>query len=281
MEIILGRTAGFCYGVRNAVNSAYELLEKEKPIFCLGELVHNKQVTNELEDKGLKIIDNISATTKNVIIRSHGTVKNNYEIAKNNEIEIFDLTCPNVLKIHKIAEEYAKNDYFIFVIGQKEHPEMIGTLSFCGNSFYVIENEDDISFSIKEFKDSDKKKSIVIVQTTYSLAKFNLIAEKLKEQLPDITIKNTICNATKLRQDETDKISKNVELMIIIGGKHSSNSIKLYELSKKNCKNVIFIETSKELNMQYVCKFNKIGIMAGASTPEKSIKKIIEKIKEV
>lgn len=281
MEIIVGKTSGFCYGVRNAVDKTNEILDKnnQKDIHCLGELVHNKTVTKQLEEKGLKFIDSIDQKNGKVIIRAHGIEKNIYEEAKNNNIELIDLTCPSVLKIHKIAEEYASNGYYIFLIGKKGHPEIIGTYSFCGKNAYIISDIEEVDLAIKNLKDSNLEKLLIIVQTTYSTEIFNKIVEKINKNVESqikIEIKNTICKATELRQEETKELSKNVDLMIIVGGKNSSNTNKLYEIACKNCEHAIFVETKEELNRDDVIKYNKIGIMAGASTPQSSVEEIIK-----
>ena len=283
MEIVVGKTAGFCFGVKNAVTKAVEELEKTGKTYCLGELVHNKQVTDELISKGMNFINNIDEAKGKVIIRSHGVEKMVYKKAEENNIKVLDLTCPKVLHIHNIAEEYAEKDYFILLIGKAEHPEMIGTISFCGDNCFVIEDEEHIKEAVQQFKKSGKENVLVIAQTTFSLEKFNVIVEKLKELIsPDILdVKNTICNATKERQEETEHIAKQVEAMIIVGGKHSSNSNKLYELSKKYCDKTYFMETEDELNINDFKEIKKLGIMAGASTPQKSIQKIVEKLQEV
>lgn len=280
MRIIIGKAAGFCFGVENAVTKAEEEAKKNKKISCLGELVHNTQVTDELAKKGIKFIDNIEQANKRVIIRSHGVEKQIYDKAKQLGIELVDLTCPKVLHIHKLAQEYSKKGYYIFLIGKKKHPEMIGTVSFCGDYYYVIEDESYINQAIEEFRKTNKEKLLIIAQTTYSLEKFEEIVDKIKENIKEnnIEIKNTICNATKQRQEETEKLAKQVGTMIIVGGKHSSNSNKLYELAKKFGKNVMFVETEEELDIEKFDKESVVGIMAGASTPKKSIEKVVEKL---
>lgn len=285
MEIIVGETAGFCFGVNNAIIKTQELLKQKDNVFCLGELVHNKQVTEELEAEGLNIIDNIGKAKNNVIIRAHGEPHETYKLANDLEIEILDLTCPKVLRIHKIAKEYSNEGYFILLIGHKEHPETIGTISYCGEKSEIIENEEDIEEKLNIFYKTNIKKILILVQTTYSLEKFNKITKKIEEQLKnkeiEIKIENTICNATKIRQDETKKISKEVEAMIIVGGKHSSNTNKLYDIAKTHCKNSFLIETKNEIDIQKIKKFKKIGVMAGASTPKKSIDSVIEILRKI
>lgn len=278
MEIVLGKTAGFCYGVRNAVMNAEEKLREHKNVSCLGELVHNGEVIKKLEKLGMNVVEKIEDANEKVIIRAHGIAKEIYEKAKKLNIEIFDFTCPSVLKIHKIAEEYANKGYYIFLIGGKKHPETLGTISFCGKNSYLLENEEDINEAIENLKQSKIKKLFIIVQTTFSLEKFELMINDIKNKLNndiELEVKNTICNATKIRQEETLDISKNVECMIIIGGKNSSNTKKLYEIAKENCENTYIVETKDELELEKLKKCDRIGIMAGASTPDESINEVI------
>lgn len=284
MEIIVGKTAGFCFGVANAVNKTNKLLKDEKNICCLGELVHNKQVTDELKNKGLIEIKNINEAKENVIIRSHGVEKSVYNKAKKLGLKVFDLTCPKVLKIHNIAVEYANKGYYILLIGKKEHPEVIGTISYCQNNADILEDETQIQEKLNTFYRTGIKNLLIIEQTTNNIEKFNKIISQIEQNVKqhnndiNIEIKKTICDATRLRQEETIKISKQVDYMIIIGGKNSSNTNKLFEIAKKNCKNSSLIETYKDLNIDKIKNYKKIGIMAGASTPKKSIDEVVEKI---
>ena len=283
MEVVLGKTAGFCYGVKNAVEGAKKELENAKEkVYCLGEIVHNKQVVDELKKNGMVFIENIEDAKGKTIIRAHGVKKEVYDVAKKNNIELKDYTCPNVLKIHEIAEEYANDGYYIFLCGSKAHPENIGTISFCGENVSVIETEDDIDDAIEELKKSGIEKLLLILQTTFSVEKFRKIEKILKVKLPsniNFKIKNTICRATELRQKETNDISKDVDYMIIIGGKNSSNTRKLFEIGKQNCKNCICIETAKELPIEEIKKYEKVGVMAGASTPKELIEDVLNKLK--
>ena len=283
MKIIVGKTSGFCYGVKNAVeNTEKELKKSEEKIYCLGELVHNKIVVDKLKEEGIEFIDDIKEAKGKTIIRAHGVEKNIYEEAKKRNIELVDLTCFNVLKIHDIVEDFSEKEYYIFLIGKKEHPEIIGTYSFAGKNCTIISRKDEVNEEIKKLELSNLKKLLIISQTTYNLQVFNEIVEEVKKSLKDkeivIEIKNTICYATESRQKETEKISKEVDAMIIVGGKNSSNTIKLYEIAKKDCKNVTFIQSAEELNDKEISKFEKIGIMAGASTPQSSVDEVIEKL---
>ena len=277
MEIIIGKNAGFCYGVKNAVVNTEEQLKENKNIYCLGELVHNKQVVEKLENSGLKIVDKLEDAKNKIIIRAHGTTKETYEEAKKMNIEVFDYTCPNVIKIHNIANDFANKGYYIFLIGEKKHPETIGNISFCGSNSFLIESENEIKDAINSFENSKLKKLLIITQTTFSLEKFNLYTSIIKNYLNEdieLVIKNTICNATKIRQEETDEISRKVDFMIIVGGKNSSNTKKLFQIAKNNCENSIIIETKDEINIEDIKKYNTIGIMAGASTPDYIIDEI-------
>lgn len=283
MEIIIGKTSGFCHGVKNAVDKASEEVEQSKEkVYCLGELVHNKEVIDRLQEKGLTFIDNLDEAKGKTIIRAHGVTKETYEQAQKLKIELKDLTCPKVLKIHDIAEEYSKNGYYIFLVGIANHPETIGTYSFCGKYSSIIENICDLEQVVTKFQKTNIKKALLITQTTFNLRKFEEISEKLKERLEGIDLKviNTICSATELRQKETENLSQNVDLMLIIGGRNSSNTNKLYDISSKYCKNVIFAENLKDIDINYIRQFERIGVMAGASTPHESIDSIVDFIKQ-
>lgn len=216
------------------------------------------------------------------IIRAHGVTKETYERAQNLNIELKDLTCPKVLKIHKLAEEYSKEGYYIFLVGIANHPETIGTYSFCGENSVIIEDISDLEQAVDKFQKTNIKKALLITQTTFNLRKFEEISEDLKKMLTNLELKiiNTICLSTELRQKETEDLSQKVDLMLIIGGKNSSNTNKLYDISSKYCKNVILAESVDDIDIRYVEKFEKIGVMAGASTPSQSINSIINFIKQ-
>lgn len=279
MEIIIGKNAGFCYGVKRAVDFAnIALKECKEKIYCLGEIVHNKGVVQELQNNGINFIENIEEADSTTIIRAHGVPREVYEIAKKNNIKLLDYTCPNVLKIHQIAEEYAQKGFFIILLGSDSHPENIGTSSFCGEKYIISQNETEILSAIEIIKKTKQKRVLVISQTTFSLKEFYCLTEILKENLnqdAELTIKNTICNSTETRQKEVENLSKRVDVMIIIGGKNSSNTRKLFDIATAHCNNAILIENKEELEK---IKFNceKIGIMAGASTPQEDIDEVVD-----
>lgn len=284
MNIIVGKLAGFCGGVINSVSKSDKLLEDGIKTYCLGELVHNKQVVDKLKDKGLVFIETLDEVEdgSRVIIRAHGVTKETYELAMLKKLDIIDLTCPNVLRIHEKAIKLVEDDYFVVLIAQKDHPEAIGTISFCGKDSVILEDKNGISEVVRLFKNSSKTKLAVISQTTYSMIKFDELVKELKNQLNEyeLNIDNTICSATELRQKETSKLANEVDAMIIIGGKNSSNTKKLYDIASSKCKNTYIVETIDDLNEDMSC-FDTVGVMAGASTPKESINDVVDYLKSV
>lgn len=285
MEVVVGKLAGFCNGVRNAVEKTEELLENKDKIYCLGELVHNKQLVDDLKKEGLIIVNDISEVPDNseVIFRAHGVAKNIYQLAKEKNLTVYDYSCVRVIKLHEDVENMSNKGYYVFLFGDEEHPEVIGTKSFAkSEEITVLKDKEEIDNAINNFKNSNLNKLYICAQTTFSLKKFDefvsIVEEKLKKYNNDIDIKinKSICEATEIRQMETENLAKEVDFMVIIGGKNSSNTIKLYEISNKNCKNAIHIETKEELENIDFSNINKVGVMAGASTPKKSIDEVIE-----
>ena len=285
MEVILGKLAGFCNGVRNAVEKTEELLKNRDKIYCLGELAHNKQVIKDLENDGLIIVDDLNEVPNNseVIFRAHGVTKSVYQLAKEKNLTVYDYSCVRVIKLHEDVENMNNNGYYIFLFGDNNHPEVIGTKSFANSEeITVLKDLKEVDSAINNLKKSNLNKLYICAQTTFSLKKFDefvsIVEEKLKKYNNDIDIKinKSICEATEIRQMETENLAKKVDFMVIIGGKNSSNTVKLYEISSKNCKDAIHIETKKELENIDFSKVSKVGVMAGASTPKKSIDEVIE-----
>ncbi len=277
MEIIVGKTSGFCYGVRRAVDGVTkEALETKGKIYCLGEIVHNKQVIQKLEKLGVKFIKTLEEAKETVLIRAHGIPKEIYQLAQNMNLKLHDYTCPKVLKVHEIAKKYKEEGYFIFLLGPKSHPENIGTLSYCGSAFYIFEKAEEIPKAIKAFEASNKKKLLLMSQTTFKLDRFYQIEKMLVEQLKrNITfvVQNTICKTIELRQKETEELAKKVDMMIVIGGKNSFNTKNLYESAKRYCIHTVLIETTRDLQREKIDE--RIGIIAGASTPQESIDDVV------
>ena len=274
MEVIVGKLAGFCAGVNNAVQKSNEICNEYKNVYCLGELVHNREVVLELEEKGMRTIEDINEVPNDsiVIFRAHGVTKQIYERAKDKNLNIIDLTCVNVSNIHKGIDKESE-DAFVILIGDKNHPEVIGSVSFARNGYYVVESEDDILDAYMEYEKYLNGKVKVFSQTTFKLSKFEELVKEIEDNFveTEVEIFNTICFATSSRQAEMIKMSKELDNMIIIGGKNSANTKKLVDISKENCKNVYHVQTVEDLKDIDFTGLEKIGIMAGASTPKCSI----------
>lgn len=271
MEIILAKSAGFCYGVRRAVNAVYNELEISN-VTTLGSIIHNKIVTDDLNKKGAKIIEDLSQyDSGKLIIRSHGVPKKIIDEINEKKIPYLDCTCMDVKKIHKIVEEQSENGFDIIVLGNGNHPEVEGIMGWCKSEVVAILDENDETIK----KLDTTKKYYVVAQTTFNTEIFEKVVKKLEECKINFTLNNTICRATEIRQKEAIEIAKRVDVMIVIGDKKSSNSNKLFELCKKNCKKTYFIESINDLQLKFISNSGNIGITAGASTPQAIIKEAI------
>ena len=283
MKIIIGKYSGFCKGVENTVNKATKTIEENKKVYCLGEIVHNERVVNDLENMGMITVNNIDDVPNNskLIIRAHGELKEVYDKAKENNIEIIDLTCGKIKAIRtKIKNKM--NDYFIVIIGKKNHPEPLGVKSFSGDNSYIIEDDYDINGMIGLYNNTNLKKIYIVSQTTFNSEKFDYLVSIIKDKINDeILVDKTICDATSNRQNETDELSKKVDKMIIIGGKKSSNTKELEIIARKNCEKVYLIQDQSYIDESIFNKNDKIGIMAGASTPQIVVDEIIQKIEGI
>lgn len=284
MEVIVAKYAGFCGGVRLAIQKTEAAVEKEKNLYCLGDVVHNKQVIESLQAKGLKIvydIEDVPAGAK-MIIRAHGEAEEIYNIAKQKNIEIIDTTCGNVIAIHNKIKK-ARADSFVIVIGERNHPESLSHLGFAGTNSYLIEDEDDILDAYMDFEETGLSKVYVIAQTTFSSSKFDILEREIYTNFieADVVVDKTVCNATETRQAECEKLSKEVDYMIVIGGEKSANSKKLVEIAEKNCKNTYFIQTVEDLKSKNFDTEKKAGIMTGSSTPDYITEKVKKYLEEV
>lgn len=270
--IKVAKTAGFCYGVKRAVDKVYDALNNGEKIATVGALIHNRQVIDDLAKRGVYSYDNVDDIPKDytVVIRAHGVGKAIYDKIKNRPH--IDLTCPFVAKIHKIVYEHYNKGYKIIIVGDKNHPEVIGINGWCNNTALIIYNDNE---QIDE-KNSEKP-VCVVAQTTINKDFFGQIVQNIKKTCKSTLIFDTICNATKDRQQETEALSKISDCMIVIGGKQSSNTRKLYEISKANCPETYHVETYEEIPQK---TYNKIGITAGASTPHRIIEEVVKAMSE-
>ena len=279
MTITLADSAGFCFGVKRAVDTVYHLLEdKEKKVYTLGPIIHNEQVVQDLNANGVGVVCNpeeISGEDDNatLVIRSHGVSQDVIRRIKEKGLCYEDATCPFVKKIHQTVEEYSAKSYWIIIIGSKEHPEVQGILGWTNGRGTVIETAEEA----EDFSLADPQEKICIVsQTTFNYKKFQELVEIFSEKGYDIIAVNTICNATSTRQKEAEELAARSDAMIIIGGKHSSNSRKLYEICKNQCENTFFIQTADDLEGISFDSFASLGITAGASTPNNIIQEVLE-----
>lgn len=272
MEIILAPNAGFCYGVKNALKKAEEL-KTDKTVYTYGELIHNQQEIDRLKEKNIIPVDNIDDLKENdfLVIRSHGVGKSFYDKYGNRE-NLIDATCPSVKVAHVLAQKYMNLGYQVLVFGDKDHPEVLGILDWAGsNSRAILNKEDleDINYDVPIF---------LLSQTTQSVDKFNEIKKVLEENAKELVVKNTICSATRNRQSEVIELAKSVDVIIIIGGKQSSNSNKLYKMAQAYNERAYFIDSYQDLNPKWYLGYNKVGITAGASTPSWIIEEVINKM---
>ena len=277
MEIHVAKSAGFCFGVNRAIEAVYNAVGTGK-IYTYGPIIHNKEVTKDLEQNGVYSIDSLDGIDEGtVVLRSHGVGKNVYDMVKDKNLKIIDGTCPFVKKIHDIvSKEYAAGRKII-IIGDSSHPEIIGINGWCDYSAIIIESED---MAREESFDTETEYSLV-VQTTFRKNRFNEITSIIKESIPNVKIFYTICSATEERQKEAVELSQKMDKMIVIGDKKSSNTQKLYEICKKNCPKSYNIETFSDLVLNNFGKNDKIGVTAGASTPPAIIKEVIGNMSEI
>ena len=275
MEVTVAKTAGFCFGVKRAVEKVYEQIGKsEKPIYTYGPIIHNEQVVGDLREKGVEVIDSLEElkTIRDavVVIRSHGVGKNVYDILKENGVEIVDATCPYVKKIHRIVEKQTAEGRRVLIVGSEDHPEVQGIKGWGDDRTVVIENTEDF----RRLELPEDEKLCIVSQTTFNYKKFQDMVEKISKTRYDITVLNTICNATQERQVEAMRIASQVDVMLVIGGKHSSNTQKLYDICRKECKNTYYIQTLGDFNPECISSVHSVGITAGASTPNNIIEEV-------
>ena len=278
-KVTLAESAGFCFGVKRAIEMAYAEIEKNngEPLYSYGPLIHNKEVTNDLDAKGLHIIESLEGIDKGtVVIRSHGVGKFLYDALEEKGMKMVDGTCPFVKKIHNIVNEAWNEGKSVIIAGDGKHPEVMGINGWCGNSAIILESPEEAQAA-----ELDKEKEYaVVVQTTFRQSKFDDMMDILKEKGLKLDLSQTICSATEKRQKEAMELSQKVDKMIVIGDKKSSNTQKLFEICKKNCENTVHIETICDLVLKNFECGDRIGITAGASTPPAIIKEVVVTMSE-
>lgn len=275
MEITVAKSAGFCFGVQRAVDSVYkELEENSGKIYTFGPIIHNEQVVEDLNKKGIKVIDTVEQLKKikegTVVIRSHGVPKEIYDILEGKKIKIVDATCPFVKKIHNIVSDESNKGRIIIIIGNDKHPEVEGIKGWVNGEVIVVNEEEQI----EKLNLPKETKVSLVSQTTFNHNKFKYLVEIIRKKGYDITVVNTICNATHVRQVEAQRISSKVDGMIVIGGKNSSNTQKLYDICRNECENTFYVQTVSDLDLRELKSLKSIGITAGASTPKNIIEEV-------
>ena len=273
MEVILAKSAGFCFGVKRAVETVYQQVEKGGHIYTYGPIIHNEAVVRDLEEKGVSVIkdtdlDRLEDGT--VIIRSHGVPREVCGRIEKQGLTCVDATCPFVKRIHTIVEQESRAGKQIIIIGNPGHPEVEGIMGWSETPAIVIESEKEA-----QNLDCPPGKDICLVsQTTFNYNKFQELVEIIQKKGYNISVANTICNATEERQAEAKLIASQVDAMIVIGGTHSSNTAKLYEICRRECENTCFIQTLDDLQLDFPESVFRVGVTAGASTPNNIIEEV-------
>lgn len=274
VEVKLAKSAGFCFGVKRAVDMVYNEAGNNGLIYTYGPIIHNEEVVNDLAEKGVRVINSVdeleSIKGSTIIIRSHGIAEDVYMRMEENNLNIVDATCPFVKKIHRIVKEHSEAGDNIIIIGNRLHPEVEGIRGWCSGEVSVIENEDEA----RKLEVNNSKKTCVVAQTTFNFKKFEELVEIIEKKVYDIVAVNTICNATEERQSEARQLASESDAMIVIGGRHSSNTQKLYQICKNECNFTSFIQKLDDLQLDELASVRSVGITAGASTPNNIIEEV-------
>ena len=277
MKIELAKTAGFCFGVKRAVDTVYAQAREHEgeKIYTYGPIIHNEEVIRDLQKQGVEVLcdeKELDAVESGiVVIRSHGVPRYICEKIEKKGLTCVDATCPFVKKIHKIVEEESSRGTHVIIIGNGEHPEVQGIRGWAGDRVTVIQTAEDAQkFHLEE----NAGKICIVAQTTFNYNKFKDLVEIISKKGYDIIVLNTICNATKERQEEARHIAERVDAMVVIGDKRSSNTQKLFEICKEECLNTYYIQTLDDLDTNQLRSVETVGITAGASTPKKIIEEV-------
>ncbi len=270
MEIRVADNAGFCYGVMRAIKMADAALRKAGRLYSLGPIIHNPQVVSEYEKKGLKVVDDIGDVDGPVLIRSHGVSPDTYRRIPRG-VECIDATCPFVKEAQDYARKLHEEGYFVVIVGDKDHPEVRAHVAYAGYEALVIN-------SPREAERVGEERVGVISQTTQSVESFVDVISELVKKCKELRVFNTICDATERRQASARELAKVSDVMIIIGGRNSANTRRLFEICREYCPRSYHIETSEEVEREWFAGTDSVGITAGASTPSRLIDEVVEKI---
>ncbi|MDE5965540.1 MAG: 4-hydroxy-3-methylbut-2-enyl diphosphate reductase [Lachnospiraceae bacterium] len=274
MEVTVAKTAGFCFGVKRAVDTVYEQIGTGE-VYTYGPIIHNEEVMRDLEEKGVKILQDLDAleqiTSGKIVIRSHGVAKAVYDRVEAKGLELIDATCPFVKKIHKIVWDETERGNDVIIVGNASHPEVQGIMGWCRKPPFVIET----AKAAEDFDEEIAENACIVAQTTFNMTKFKDVLDIFGKKGYNLTVYNTICNATQERQTETRQLASEVDAMIVIGSINSSNTQKLYDISKTECENTYYIQTLVDLDLTAFESVSRVGITAGASTPNNIIKEVL------
>lgn len=274
MEVLLAQSAGFCFGVKRAVEKVYEQLEEGKKIYTYGPIIHNEEVVKDLEKRGVSVISGEEGLEQlkegAVVIRSHGVSRKIYELIRKNNLECIDVTCPFVKRIHKIVERESADGQKIVIIGNAGHPEVEGIMGWSNTPAMVVGSREEA----ENFQENVSQKLCIVSQTTFNYNKFQELVEIFQKRGYNVNVVNTICSATEERQKEAGEIAAKVDAMIVIGGRHSSNTQKLYGICREKCAATYFIQTLEDLHLELPKTAALVGITAGASTPNNIIEEV-------
>jgi 4-hydroxy-3-methylbut-2-enyl diphosphate reductase len=282
MKITLAKTAGFCFGVNKAVQTVYDLLSENQKVCTLGPIIHNPQLVADLESRGVRIVNSPKEVTagETLVIRSHGVEKAVIDLCEDSKIAYVDATCPFVAKIHKIVFEHSNQGYTTIIAGDKNHQEVKGIIGHTFGEYFVIADTDELDNLLENHPELVTKKIIMVSQTTFNAKIWQKVQKNLKKVCTNAKIFDTMCNATSMRQQEAYNLSLESDAIIVIGGRHSSNTAKLFDVCKANCDKTFLIETANELPFNEIKNCLNIGVVAGASTPAGIIKEAIKTMSE-
>ena len=285
MKVELAKMAGFCFGVNRAVDTVYEEAKQFTPVYTYGPIIHNETVIDDLEKKGVQVIHSLEEakdlTEGTIVIRSHGVTRREQEELIADGLRVVDATCPFVKKIHTLVQEYSENGYYVVIIGSGDHPEVQGIVGWSDETrtSVICDADQARNLELKPWK-----KVCIVAQTTFNYNKFQELIEIIQKKGYDsestvdkdkkFVVHNTICNATKERQEAARELSGRVDAMLVIGGTSSSNTRKLYEICSEKCRNTYFIQTKEDLENSDFSRFDYVGITAGASTPNNIIEEV-------
>ena len=283
MKITLAKTAGFCFGVNRAVQMVYDLVENGDRVCTLGPIIHNSQMVEELAQKGVRVVQSPDEAEQNetLVIRSHGVGKSVYEAAAKIGVKVCDATCPFVSKIHKIVEEQSSLGDTILISGDEQHHEVIGIIGHCKGDYYVFSTEQELENLIENHPELKEIPVTVVSQTTFNAKKWDFAQKFLKKVCTNAKIFDTICSATATRQSEANELAATNDVMVVIGGRHSSNTKKLFDVCASLCQCTHLVETAAELEASWFLNVGSVGVVAGASTPAGIIKEVIKTMSEI